>query len=211
MDRPEDIDVDPRTGKVYLMLTNNHLRKPEEIDGVNPRAANHFGHIVEITPDGSDHAATRFRWEILVRCGDPTAEGVGATFNPATSSHGWFGMPDNALCDPAGRLWIATDGNSQRATGRTDGLWAIETTGPARGTAKLFYRCPIGAELCGPAMTPDMSTLFVSVQHPGEGQRLDGKRSTFDAPSTRWPDFRPDMPPRPAVVAITRRGGGRVG
>ena len=26
-----------------------------------------------------------FRWEVLVRCGDPSVAAVGATFNPATS------------------------------------------------------------------------------------------------------------------------------
>ena len=210
MDRPEDIDVDPRTGKVYVMLTNNAARTPVQVDAANPRADNRFGHIIEIMPDGGDHAATKFRWEILLRCGDPLEAAVGATFNPATTKSGWFGMPDNALVDADGRLWIATDGNSQRATGRADGVWALETEGAARGTSKHFYRCPIGAELCGPAMTPDMTTLFVAVQHPGEGQGPKGP-STFEAPSTRWPDFLPDMPPRPSIVAITRRGGGRIG
>jgi secreted PhoX family phosphatase len=44
------------------------------------------------------------------------------------------------------------------------------------------------------------------VQHPGEE-----KDSTFDRPSTRWPDFKPDMPPRPSVLAITRNSGGAIG
>ena len=33
----------------------------------------------------------------------------------------------------------------------------------------------------------------------------------FDKPSTRWPDFRQDTPPRPAVIAITRKDGGPIG
>ncbi len=210
MDRPEDIEVNDKTNKVYVMLTNNAARTADQVDAANPRAANRFGHIIEIMPDGGDHAATRFRWEILLKCGDPSVAAVGATFNSATTKSGWFGMPDNAMIDAGGRLWIATDGNNERVTGRTDGLWALETEGAARGTSKLFYSCPTGAELCGPAMTPDMTTLFVAVQHPGESE--DPKVvATFDKPSTRWPDFQPDMPPRPSVVAITRRGGGRIG
>ena len=216
MDRPEDIDVNPKNNKVYLMLTNNSQREPADgpnpdrrVNAANPRAANKFGHIIEIIPDGGDHAVTKFRWEILVKCGDPAIAAVGATFNPATSKDGWFGMPDNSVVDFDGRLWIATDGNSPSATGRADGVWALETEGAARGTSKLFFRCPNGAELCGPAFTPNMETLFVAIQHPGE---LEDPKvlATFENPSTRWPDFKDGMPPRPSVVAITKKGGGKI-
>jgi hypothetical protein len=212
MDRPEDIDVNPKTGKTYLMLTNNSRRKADQVDAANPRADNKFGHIIEMVADGGDHASTRFKWEILVRCGDPSIAAVGATFNPATTKDGWFGMPDNAAIDALGRLWIATDGNSLSRTGRSDGVWAMETEGAARGTSKLFFRVPNGAELCGPELTPDMETFFVAVQHPGEADDSDPKAppATFEEPSTRWPDFKPGIPPRPSVVAITRRGGGKI-
>ena len=45
----------------------------------------------------------------------------------------------------------------------------------------------------------------------GEDWPAFNRVSTFDDPSTRWPDFAPDRPPRPSVIAITRRGGGPVG
>lgn len=211
MDRPEDIDVNPKTNKAYLMLTNNSRRRPEQVDAANPRADNKFGHIIEMEPEGGDHAATAFTWNILVRCGDPAVAAVGATFHPATTKDGWFGMPDNCAIDNAGRLWVATDGNSPATTGRADGVWAMETDGAARGTSRLFFRCPNGAELCGPYFTPDDATLFVAVQHPGEADDDAKVPATFENPSTRWPDFAPGMPPRPAVLAITRRGGGPIG
>lgn len=214
MDRPEDITPNPVTGRVYVMLTNNTSRKDEQIDAANPRAKNAFGHIIEIIEDGGDHTATKGKWEILLKCGDPSVAAVGASFSTETSKNGWFGMPDNAVVDSAGRLWVSTDGNGFPETGRTDGLWAVDTEGPARRTSKLFYRVPHGAELCGPCFTPDDQTAFVAVQHPGDDGPdwpAFGRRSYYEDLSTRWPDFKPDMPVRPSVVAITRKGGGKIG
>ncbi len=34
--------------------------------------------------------------------------------------------------------------------------------------------------------------------------------SAYEDPATRWPDFKPDMPPRPAIVAIRKTGGGKI-
>ncbi|MFA5948988.1 MAG: PhoX family phosphatase [Hyphomicrobium sp.] len=212
MDRPEDVDVNPKTGKVYVILTNNAKRKADQVDKANPRADNKFGHIIEITPQGGDHAAPTFTWEILLQCGDPAVADVGATYHAATSKNGWFGSPDNCAVDSEGRLWVATDGNSGPKTSRADGIWAIETEGPGRGTSRCFFQVPRGAEMCGPCFTPDLETFFVAVQHPGEANEDEaGARvSTFDAPSTRWPDFKEGTPPRPSVVAITRKGGGKI-
>jgi hypothetical protein len=210
MDRPEDVQSNPRTGKVYAMLTNNTKRKSEQVDAPNPRAENVFGHIIELTPPDGDHAAAKFGWEILLKCGDPSVADVGATFSSATTKNGWFGMPDNVAFDSAGRMWVATDGNSAKATGRTDGLFAMETEGEMRGTSKLFFRVPIGAELCGPAFTPDGKTLFLSVQHPGE-EDAEGNPGSYANPPTRWPDFAENMPTRPSVVVITKDDGGMIG
>ncbi|TPI09975.1 PhoX family phosphatase [Mesorhizobium sp. B4-1-3] len=213
MDRPEDIQPNAGNGKVYVMLTNNSKRKAEQVDAANPRAENAFGHIIEIVENGGDFAAGKGKWEVLLKCGDPSVADVGATFSTATTAHGWFGMPDNCAVDSAGRLWVATDGQGPKATGRTDGLWAVDTEGAARATSKLFFRVPIGAEMCGPLFLPDDQTAFVAVQHPGDGGEDwegFGRPSYYEDPSTRWPDFKPDMPVRPAVVAITKQGGGKI-
>ncbi|RWE71605.1 PhoX family phosphatase, partial [Mesorhizobium sp.] len=213
MDRPEDIQPNAGNGKVYVMLTNNSKRKAEQVDAANPRAANAFGHIIEIVEEGGDFAASKGKWEVLLKCGDPSVADVGATFSTATTAHGWFGMPDNCAVDSAGRLWVATDGQGPKATGRTDGLWAVDTEGAARATSKLFFRVPIGAEMCGPLFAPDDQTAFVAVQHPGDGGEDwegFGRPSYYEDPSTRWPDFKPDMPVRPSVVAITKQGGGKI-
>ncbi|MER8447445.1 PhoX family phosphatase [Mesorhizobium sp. M1066] len=213
MDRPEDVQPNGVNGKVYVMLTNNSKRKADQVDAANPRAENAFGHIIEIAEDGGDFTAANGKWEVLLKCGDPAVADVGATFSTATTANGWFGMPDNCAVDSAGRLWVATDGQGPKATGRTDGLWAVDTEGAARATSKLFFRVPIGAEMCGPLFAPDDQTAFVAVQHPGDGGEdweAFGRPSYYEDLSTRWPDFKPDMPVRPSVVAITRQGGGKI-
>jgi len=213
MDRPEDVEPNPVNGRVYVMFTNNKRRDAGD-GGPNPRGPNPYGHIVEILPPGSegpgpnagvDHAAPSAQWRILLQAGDPD-DLHDARYHPATSEHGaWLAAPDNCAFDNRGRLWISTDqGSAQRRNGIPDGIYATDLDGPGRALTRFFYACPRGAEMCGPAFTPDNKTLFVAVQHPGEG-------STFDRPSTRWPDFDPSRPPRAAVVALTKNDGGVVG
>ncbi|MBJ7415347.1 MAG: PhoX family phosphatase, partial [Niveispirillum sp.] len=157
MDRPEDVEVNPKTGLVYVMLTNNDDRLPDDPihptqirpNAANPRPANSWGHIVEMVPPGGDHAAQKFTWEILVKAGNPADPKTGASFNKATTENGWFSCPDNCAFDSMGRLWVGTDQGSkwQWTSGSSDGIWAMETQGPLRGTARLFFRVPVGAEL----------------------------------------------------------------
>jgi secreted PhoX family phosphatase len=213
MDRPEDI-CPARNGNVYINLTNNTRRTNKQVDAANPRPNNKFGHIIRIRPANNDHTATSFTWDTVLKCGDPAIAEIGATFSTKTSKNGWFGMPDNCVIDTENRLWVATDGNSDKETGRTDGLWALTIDDNNMVTSKLFFRCPVGAELSGPYFTSDTRSLFVSVQHPGrkgEDWAKFGRASTFDDPSTRWPDFQSSMPPRLAVVVITKDDGGKIG
>ena len=208
MDRPEDIETSDKTGKVYVVLTKNDKRKADDLNAANTRAENKWGHIVEMVPpmaDGkADHAATSFTWSAFIQAGNPDDVAQGAAYGGAVSQAGWFANPDNVAFDASGRLWIATDGFPD--FGVHDGLWVTETEGEGRAITRHFLGCPRGAELCGPAFTPDGKTLFVSIQHPGEE-----KGTNFAAPSTRWPDFKDGVPARPAVVAITKDDGGEIG
>lgn len=220
MDRPEDVEPNSHTNRVYVMLTKNSKRNPDQADPASPRANNIWGHILELTPANGDHSADSFRWDILIKAGNPAIEGVAAMWNPATSENGWFSCPDNCAVDRQGRLWVTTDqGHSwKKASGTADGIWALATDGEGCGTGKMFFRVPrvpVGAELCGPRFTPDSRTLFVAVQHPATDGTKDfpgfARASTFEDPATRWPDFNPEMPPRPSVVVITKDDGGVIG
>jgi len=208
MDRPEDVETNPVTGAVYMALTNNTSRKPDRLDKANPRADNKHGHIVEMLPPGfgtdADHTATTYKWNVMLLAGDPSKADA-AQYAAGVTENGWLSCPDNVAFDSKGRLWISTDG-AQNAAKIADGIWACDVAGSGRALTKRFLRLPTGAEMCGPEFTPDDRTFFVAVQHPAEDEG-----SSYDKPSTRWPDFKPNLPPRPSVVAITKRGGGVVG
>jgi hypothetical protein len=209
MDRPEDVQTNPATGRVYVVLTNNSRRKPDQVNPANPRAGNHWGHIIELVPprvDGApDHSATECDWEFFLVAGDPADAQQSARYAGPVGANGWLACPDNVAFDPRGRIWIATDGQTATA-GIADSLYGADTSGPGRGITRLFFNAPRGAEVCGPCFTPNGKTLFVAVQHPGSEPG-----ATYDQPSTRWPDFEDDMPPRPAVLAITKNSGGEIG
>ena len=204
MDRPEDIETNPVNGRVYVALSNNGRRKADQVDKANPRAANDHGHILEIAPKDGDHASAEGTWSIFLLAGKPGHD-AGARYHRATSENGWLSCPDNIAFDSKGRIWIVTDGASS-AAGVADGVYGADTTGFGRALTRCFYQAPTGAEVCGPIFTPDDSTLFLAIQHPGED-----RGSTFEKPSTRWPDFKDNTPPRPSVIAITRKGGGSIG
>lgn len=208
MDRPEDVEANPVTGRVYAVMTKNKKITAEKLNPANSRPENHYGHIIELIPPGgagaeADHAADTFMWDIFVLAGNPNDPKHGAKFHPDTSADGWFVNPDNIGFDPNGRLWVATDGANDFDL--PDGIYGVDTEGPARGLPKLLFTCPDGAEATGPAFTPDGTTMFISVQHPAENS------SGLDKLTTLWPDFREGQAPRPAVVAVMRADGKPVG
>jgi len=105
--------------------------------------------------------------------------------------------PDNLGFDPTGRLWIVTDADEELIG--NNGCFVVPTSGPDRGLLKQIMSAPVGAEVCGCEFTPDGTTLFLSIQHPGEG-------GTVDNPVSHWPDGQ-ELPARSAVIAISRDDG----
>lgn len=194
MDRPEDVEPNPVTKKIYVALTNNTQRGGEgraPTDAANPRANNATGHVIEITETNNDYAATTFRWEMFILAGLPSdASTYFAGFDKSKVSP--IAAPDNVAFDNIGTLWISTDG-AARAIKYNDGLFAVPVQGPQRGNVQQFFSTVAGSEVCGPEFTPDNRTLFLAIQHPGEG-------GTFEKPISTWPD-RVGLP-RPSVITI---------
>ncbi len=202
MDRPEDVEPSPRTGRVYIALTNNSDRGKTgkaPADEVNPRNGNKHGQILELSERGDDPAADRFRWRLFLVCGDPE--------DPATYFGGFpkdqvspISCPDNLTFDVHGNLWISTDGN---ALGSHDGLFGVATAGERRGEVKQFLTVPTGAETCGPVVQE--RRVMVAVQHPGE---VDG--ASVEKPASQWPDGEGELV-RPSVVSVWREDGRDIG
>ncbi|MGW5477084.1 PhoX family protein [Streptomyces sp. NPDC004008] len=202
MDRPEDIQPSPHTGKVYVVLTNNTNRGKAgsaPADEANPRNANKHGHILELTERHNRPESTTFAWSLFLVAGDPA--------DPSTYFAGYpkdrvspVSCPDNVAFDPHGNLWISTDGNQ---LGSHDGLFGVATRGDRRGELKQFLTVPTGAETCGPIVQD--RRVLVAVQHPGE---IDG--ATVEKPAGTWPDG-PGRIVRPAVVAVWLADGCDIG
>ncbi|MBR8740865.1 PhoX family phosphatase [Nocardiopsis sp. MG754419] len=199
MDRPEDVEPSPVTGKVYCALTNNSSREPGQADEPNPRGPNKFGHVLEIIEDGADSAATTFAWIVPLVCGDPEDD---STYYAGYDKSKVMPVsaPDNLAFDKHGNLWISTDGQPSSLE-TNDALHVMPVEGRFRGELRTFATVPVEAETCGPLITEDQKTVFLAPQHPGEN-------GTVEQPTSVWPDG--DFP-RPSVVCAWHKGGRDVG
>ena len=198
MDRPEWGAVNPDNGEVYFTLTNNSSRTVA--DAANPRAANPYGHIIRWRENRSDHAGTRFRWDIFLLAG-PQSDSRGPDGQPLDERN-ILASPDGLWFDPDGRLWIQTDMSGSQLASGPFGHNQMLVADPRTGEVKRFLIGPIGAEVTGISATPDFRTLFVNIQHPGEG-------STAGNLLSSWPDG-PGRRPRSATVVVTREDGKRL-
>jgi secreted PhoX family phosphatase len=229
MDRPEDVEPSPVTGRIYIPCTKSEDRGVAKdnawfgrqvdtgVNAANPRPENKSGHIIEITESGDDATSTRFEWNVFLLAGDPAAgryivdarELVPGSLSSTDTYFGGYSSPaelspihcpDNLGIDPQGRLWIVTDADDRVFP--NNGCFVVQTSGPQRGLLKQLASAPTGCEVCGCEFTPDGRTLFLSIQHPGEG-------GTLDKPRSHWPDGN-GMPARAALLAVEREDGAPV-
>ena len=170
MDRPEWLTIDPQSGWVYCTLTNNSQRgtpgKPG-VDAANPRANNVMGQIIR-WKDENDFDGRTFEWNHLVLAGDPNNQRADAKGN---INGDIYACPDGITFDKQGVLWIQTDAHATQmykgelARIGNNQMLACDT---ATGETRRFLTGPTNCELTGVAFTPDSTTMFVSIQHPGE-------------------------------------------
>ncbi|WP_043097217.1 PhoX family protein [Kallotenue papyrolyticum] len=181
VDRPEDIEIHPLTGHVYIALTNNTAH------------GNFHGQIVRLIETDHNPEALTFDWEFFAVGGPQSG----------------FSSPDNLIFDPYGNLWMVTDISSSRA-GKgiyrfhgNNAMFFFATEGPDAGKAYQFASGPVECEMTGPMWTPDGTTLFLAIQHPGE------ESPSLNELTSHWPNLNGDPLPRPGVIAITGFPGWR--
>jgi len=176
LNRPEDIEIDPITGSVFVSLTNNYHKN------------DFHGSILKIEETDNKYDALSFKASNFMAGGEENG----------------FSCPDNLAFDMAGNLWFTSDMSGSKMN-KEDGpymafknnsLFVIPRHGEDQGKIIRLISAPNDAELTGPWFSPDGKTLFLSVQHPGE------QTTDLNNPTSQWP-FDADGVPKPAVVAIT--------
>jgi len=160
LDRPEDIEIDPISGDVFVALTKNRSRR------------NFFGSILKINEKGSYESPT-FESESFLTGGEETG----------------FACPDNLVFDQNGNLWFTSDiSNSSMnkepyAAFGNNGLFLVPRRGEQAGEVIKVASAPTDAEFTGPCFSADQRHLFLSVQHPGANSSDDLSQLT-----SHWPD-----------------------
>lgn len=199
MDRPEWGAVHPDTGEVYFTLTNNTGRTTT--DAANPRPNNTTGHIIRWREIANNPRG--FNWDIFLlggNVGTTTGSGSNAV---ALTAENHFASPDGLLIDTRGVAWIQTDMSGSQQSDGPFGNNQMLAADPVTKEVKRFFVGPVDAEVTGVTLTPDLKTMFVNIQHPGD-------RSTPSSFTSHWPEGGTARP-RSATVIVTKNDGGIIG
>lgn len=144
LNRPEDCDIDPLTGDIYLSCTNSK----KDI----------HGSILKFKEQDANPLSLQFTSEVFLKGGNESG----------------FSCPDNLAFDRNGNLWMVSDMAEDKPGYETFGnnsLFFIPTRGKKAGHAIHIATGPIQAEFTGLFFAPDQETLFLGVQHPGSLSR----------------------------------------
>lgn len=205
-------------------------------DGLT-RSGNPNGHIIRFRELGSVASAIRFNWDIFLFGAEEDA-GAGINLSELTDKND-FSSPDGLWFSPStGICWIQTDDGAYTdetncmllaaipgQVGDGEVITVNNSLGGASGSKNTFIGAtlgearlrrflvgPKGCEVTGLTETDGGRTLFVNIQHPGEGTPAAGSGS-FNFQS-QWPGnegYGPTGRPRSATIVITREDGGVIG
>lgn len=154
------------------------------------------GRVLELRMAAGDAAAETGAAETLLAGREAPAQPPRRGAAPAAAP-AWPWAPAGIGFDGDGALLVATDRGS-RPGALPEALYRVPTEGPDRGQPAFLYGAPVGAAMGGAAAAAD-GTVFAAVAHPGAAPG-----ASWDAPATRWPNMRPDEPPRSTIVTLVR-------
>ena len=233
--RPEDTIIDD-DGTLFVAFTSGAAGDDGGPDkeifvGPNGESDYEYGWIMKLEEDNRDPAALGFTWSMLATGGEVAKGGAG------------FANPDNLTLDRAGNLWVVTDmstdkhnvavanrkealSSSETGVFGNNSMWYIPLSGENAGRAYPFAIGPMECECTGLTFDKNNSSLFLSIQHPGEQngirQNMALETRNFELLATdgtpfqqqrqvplgsNWPSGKENQPPIPGVVAIRQIDG----
>lgn len=198
------------------------------------QSGNVNGHILRFKDAAPE--ATTFTWDVYLFGAEASADPTLINLSGLTNDQD-FSSPDGLVFTKAsGLCWIQTDdgaytdvtncmlvaavpgvvGDGAAQTLNYGGGVSVTTRvgkKPTATTLKRFYVGPFDCEVTGLCETPDGKTMFVNIQHPGEGTAVaniaDASKYTSQWPSNEG--YGAGQRPRSATVVITKNDGGMVG
>ncbi len=195
--RPEDVDINPMTGEIFVAYTDGEpggdgypdsrifIVSKYTPDITAPQTS---GGLYKIVEDGNDPASLTFTWQNIAKGGE----------GGALSGAGYANV-DNLEFDSQGNVWGVTDMSTSNHNGFTTGanpeareidhtttgsagnlsgvfgnnwLFVIPMSGAMAGEVIPFAYGPVRCEMTGPYFIRNAAgqseTLLLAVQHPGE-------------------------------------------
>lgn len=208
-----------------------HYNDPKTVGGATTaQFGNPNGHIIR-WKESSPEVAT-FTWDIFLfganagAAADVNLSGLtedndlsspdGLWFSPKTNIL-WIQTDDGAYTDVTNCMLLAAlpgavgDGGAKTITNTNQMGTTKEVTtyvGAQLGTKlRRFLVGPKDCEITGIAETPDGTTLFVNIQHPGE----ETAPANLANPNSTWPSTVAGTRPRSSTIVITKNDRGVIG
>lgn len=227
------------SGSSQMGLDSANPRAYEDVKGSTTQKGNVNGHILRMREGVAGSTSTRFLWDVYlfgaqadaaanINLSGLTADQDfsspdGLAFSPSTGIC-WIQTDDGAYADVTNCMMLAAipgslgDGsvvtqNYTKADGSPVMIDTYVGKKPTSSTLKRFLVGPKDCEITGLCETPDGKTLFINIQHPGEGTKHDDIADPTQYTS-QWPSnagYGAGNRPRSATIVITKNNGQRVG
>jgi secreted PhoX family phosphatase len=222
------------TGTQTLVDAANPRAYVDVRGGTTTQNGNVNGHIVRFKDANPE--STSFTWDVYLFGAEAAADPTYINLSGLTNDND-FSSPDGlAFTKSTGLCWIQTDdgayvdvtncmllasvpgtlGDGETKTLNYGGGVSVTTRlgkKPTAATLKRFYVGPFDCEVTGLCEAPDGKTIFINIQHPGEGTAAAdlGNPAKY---TSQWPSnvgYGAGKRPRSATVVITKNNGQRVG